>query len=316
MRGKIQKKIDALLSAVIIVILLPLFVVIIGQRMQLEELLYGNSQTEGIEGITGMDTESAEVNGAEFEEHLIGIVAKEISADAPEGAVLAQCVIARTNLYDAKEKGTAEPEAITVEEMKKLWGEQFEECYQYIKGCVARTKGEVLMWNEDYAYAAYHAVSAGSTRDMTELYREANMPYLKAQRCEADALAEEYLAVSYMEPEAFAEACNRLFADCGVCDVKEVVIETRDAAGYVTAMKVGEASCDGETFREGMGLKSACFSLTKVDGKVRIVTKGLGHGIGLSQNMAEVMAEEGSSYTEILTYFFPGTELCNVSDRK
>lgn len=340
MRGKIQKKIDALLSLIIIVILLPLFVVIIGQRMQLEELIYGNisprteetaaesgSSTEETETGSGTEvmesgssTEAAETasgrKAAEAEQQLVGIVAKEIGADAQEEALLAQCVIARTNLYDAKARNTAEPEALNVEEMRELWGEQFEECYQRIKMCIERTKGEVLMWDDNYAYAAYHAISAGSTRDMTELYSEAKMPYLKAQACEADVVAEGYLAVSYMEKEEFLEACNRLFADSDVQTVEDVVIETRDTAGYVTAMKVGAVACDGETFREGLGLKSACFSIAEVDGRVRIVTKGLGHGFGLSQNTANKMAEEGCSYTEILAYFFPGTELLSAPDRK
>lgn len=320
MRGKIQKKLDMLLSLVIIGILLPLFVVIIGQRMQLEELIYGDALSDTEEAVAENSIEAtgtvSNTKAAEAEQQLVGIVAKEIGADAHEEALLAQCVIARTNLYDAKARNTAEPEALDAEEMRALWGEQFEECYQRIERCIERTKGEVLMWDENYAYAAYHAISAGSTRDMTELYSEAKMPYLKAQACEADVVAEGYLAVSYMEKEEFVEECNRLFSDCGVRNIEDVVIETRDTAGYVTAMKVGTVACDGETFREELGLKSACFSIVEVDGRVRIVTKGLGHGFGLSQNMANKMAEEGSSYTEILTYFFPGTKLCNVSDRK
>lgn len=297
MRGRIQKKIDTLLSLIIIVILLPLFVVIIGWRMQLEELIYGNTQD-----VT--------------EEQLIGIVAKEISANAHEEALLAQCVIARTNLYDAKTRSTAEPEALNVEEMRALWGEQFKECYERLRLYIERTKGEVLMWDGDYIYAAYHAISAGSTRDMSELYSEAKMPYLKAQTCEADVVAEGYLSVSYLENEEFLERCNALFAESEAQNLEDVKIEARDTVGYVTSMKVGAVTCDGETFREGFELNSACFAITEIDGQVRIVTKGLGHGFGLSQNTANKMAGEGSSYREILAYFFPGTELCNVSDRK
>ena len=58
-----------------------------------------------------------------------------------------------------------------------------------------------------------------------------------------------------------------------------------------------------------MGWNSACFTVTEVDGEVRIVTKGLGHGFGLSQNEAEHMAGEGKTYEEILAYFYPGAEL-------
>lgn len=304
MRKKIQKKIDALLSFVIIVILLPLLVAIIGQRMQLEEIIYG-----GAENIEESGTE-------ELEKQLPALVAKEIRVDANREAILAQCVIARTNLYDAKARQVEEPETFRIEELQELWGENFAEYYGYLEECVAQTEGEVLLYQGEYIYAAYHAISAGSTRDMSELYSEAKMPYLKVQSCEKDAVAEGYLSVSYMEKQAFVEECNRLFPEGGVENVEDVQIESRDLAGYVTAIKVGKLSLDGEEFREAFGLNSACLAITEVDESVRIVTKGQGHGFGLSQNTANEMAEAGSSYQEILTYFFPGTERGNVSEGK
>ena len=314
MRRKIQKKLDMVLSLIIIVVLLPFFVATIGQRMELEELIYGKAGVAISEAETGIvETEvgigSAEINMEEIEQLLIGIVAKEISADAEEEAILAQCVIARTNLCDAREKHTKEPESLTAGEMQELWGEHFKECYSHIEACVKQTKGEVLCWEGDYAYAAYHAISAGSTRNMQTLYGDVRMPYLKAQECEADAVAEGYLAVSYWEKTAFVEECNRLFAESEVTAWEDVTIESRDEAGYVLAMKVGSVDCNGEAFREAFGLNSACFTIAEVDNKIRIVTKGLGHGFGLSQNTANEMAKNGSDYREILSYFFPGTTL-------
>lgn len=297
MRRNIYKKIDKLLSLVIICIFIPLFVAIIGQRMQLEELIHEENVTTGDE---------------EIEQRVIGIVAKEIGADAAEDAVLAQCVIARTNLCDAIEKQTDEPEGLSVEEMQNLWGAQFEECYKRLETCAMQTKGEVLRWEGDYAYAAYHAVSAGSTRNMEELYSDVQMPYLKAQDCAQDVLAEDYLEVTYWEKEEFIKKCRELFAESGAVDCGDVVIESRDAAGYVLAMQIGNVSCDGETFRTALGLPSACFTITEIDENIRIVTKGAGHGFGLSQNMAEEMAKDGCGYEEILTYFFPRTTIETV----
>lgn len=300
MRRNIIRKIDIFLTIAIIAILLPLFVATIGQRMQLEELIYG-------QGGASMDA---------IEEQLIGIVAKQISADAEREAILAQCVIARTTLCDAKEKHTSEPEGIGVDEMRSLWGEQFEVCYGQIESCVEQTKGEVLMWEDAYVYAPYHAISAGSTRNMSELYKDVQMPYLKMQSCEKDAVAKGYLTVSYWEKEEFVAECVRLFPESAVSTYEDVVIEKKDEAGYVLQVKVGATGCEGGTFREAFGLASAHFTITPVDDKVRIVTKGLGHGFGLSQNTANEMARQGDGYETILTYFFPGTEIKKLSDEK
>ena len=42
------------------------------------------------------------------------------------------------------------------------------------------------------------------------------------------------------------------------------------------------------------------------------VSGGFGHGVGMSQNGAMKMAENGKSYGEILKYFFPKSELVSM----
>ena len=42
---------------------------------------------------------------------------------------------------------------------------------------------------------------------------------------------------------------------------------------------------------------------------MRVVVKGKGHGIGMSQYAAGKQADEGKKYEDILKYFFPGTKL-------
>ena len=39
---------------------------------------------------------------------------------------------------------------------------------------------------------------------------------------------------------------------------------------------------------------------------------GFGHGVGMSQNAAGIMARDGFSAGEILSFFYPGCSLCNV----
>lgn len=300
-----KKKIDTLLSIVIITILLPLFITIICQRMHLEEVLYGELNVSG---------ESA--GTADIEEKVIGIAAKEIGAGSKEEAILAQCVIARTNLYDALARNTDEPAALTVDEMKELWGEDFEKIYQKFEDCAARTKDEVLVWNGGCIYAAYHALSAGQTRDMTEFSGDVKLPYLTEQECQADITAEGYLAVTYCEMDDFIRQCQEAFPEAGITELSQLTVVSRDAVGYVKELKVGSLTCMGEEFRSRMGWNSACFTVTEIDSEVRIVTKGLGHGFGLSQNQAEHMAGEGKTYEEILAYFYPGTELTTADTIK
>ena len=42
---------------------------------------------------------------------------------------------------------------------------------------------------------------------------------------------------------------------------------------------------------------------------ISFTVRGWGHGVGLSQWGADVMAREGKGYEEILAYYFPGTNI-------
>ena len=67
-------------------------------------------------------------------------------------------------------------------------------------------------------------------------------------------------------------------------------------------------------FRSCFGLNSSCFYLKEVEGQVRIVTKGLGHGLGLSQYGANELAKEGKSYQEILKYYYQEISIEEISE--
>ena len=56
-------------------------------------------------------------------------------------------------------------------------------------------------------------------------------------------------------------------------------------------------------------LKSSAFDVVVKDGKVLIDGAGWGHGVGLCQIGAAVMADKGYSYKEILGHYYPGSNL-------
>lgn len=311
-KKKTRRRTDILVSRLLILLLLPLICTVVMQQMQIDQLF------AGIE--SGMNQEN---KTSEYEEELLlCIVAKEIAVTAEPEAIRAQCVIARTNLYDAWEKGGEEPASFSLEELRQLWGENFTQYCEELEGYITSTESQVLAWEGKCIYAAYHAVSAGETRNMAELYPDVQMPYLVSVECHADARAAEYLSVYVWDREEFEKLCEEYFPEAfsetsgeeNAGDAPEDAIEklrilSRDSAGYVLEIALGEEQVEGETFRNAFGLPSSCFSVSADESKVRIVTKGSGHGLGLSQYTAEKMAAEGSTYEEILDKFYPGTEL-------
>lgn len=326
-----RKHAGSWLKGICLILLVPVFITTLMQRMRLENLIYGKEGAQEvlntIDSVEGVDGEvrqhlenrkdilsgQAEVSGGVSKEEdeatetkVLQIVAQEIGIDKSPETIKAQCVIARTNLYDAMQAGTREPENMMPDQQQKLWGDDFDKNYQKLKSCVEATAGEILSYDGTYIYAAYHAISSGRTRSMSELYEDVDMPYLVTAECHADTTAEGYLSVFYYEKEEYLEKCRAAYPDAKLTEPAQIEIVSRDAAEYVTKIKVAGETYDGEQFRHALELPSACFTITEMDDHVRIVARGMGHGFGLSQNTAEELAKEGYGYREILAYFYKG----------
>lgn len=235
-----------------------------------------------------------------LDEYGIGRMAKEIPASYEEEAIKVQAILVRTAVYkQLKEEGS---EAVLVDdfwtekEMKEEWGSRkFSEYYRKIENAWQETEGQVVMYGEELANTPFTRLTNGSTRDGREVLGNEDYPYLKIKECPLDIESKDQIRTVTTE------------------DMDAEIKET-DTAGYVTSVRVGEETMSGEEFREKYKLDSSCFILQKYDGKMRITTRGVGHGLGLSQYTANEMAKEEKTTEEILQYFFEGTEIREVAE--
>lgn len=254
------------------------------------------------------------------EQDLEALVAEILPAQMPvqyeEEALKAQAVVIRTNLlrqamdyYGSGTPGEA-AQAVREEELEQLgfsfysreeqiriWGlekwEQYEDkCRQAAEG----TAGQVLSLGGDAGLpedVPYHAVSAGRTRAGEAL----GEPYswLTPVECPDDLHASEYLKIQTLELETVPE------------------ILSRDEAGYALEVRLDGETLSGEEFRSLYGLNSSNFSAQRWEEGVRITTKGLGHGLGMSLYQANLLALDGKQYQEILQYFYKNAACISFS---
>ena len=249
----------------------------------------------------------------DVEEYLVGIVAHEIPISYETEALKAQAVIARTNLMAALEQGTELPESLSREKLMELWGEEsFTENYSRLSEAVAATAGVVMTYQGSYPYAAFHAVSAGSTRNAEEALGNTEMPWLAGVDSSMDIPSEDYLTVIFLEKQEFLQRLRTAFGELPLTEdapLEGFVIAARDSTDYAVQITMGEVTVTGEEVRTALSLSSACFYIKEVEGQIRIVTKGLGHGLGMSQYGANVLAKDGSDYRTILNYYFKNIEI-------
>ncbi len=298
-----KEKIKTFLFICVIVVAIPYIATLLFQG---EETSLSQKDVEKIKlSNTSADAKTKEID---VEEYVKGVVVKQISLESEEETLKAQAVIARTMIVKAQREQKKLPDSMDAQELLKLFEKKgFEEKYHLLEQAVAATKGEILTWQEKSAEVAYHAVSAGRTRDsQTALGRE-DIPYLKAVDSMTDISSPDYLKVIFMEKEELAQKLQA--ADNALALSPEEIpamiqITGRDDSGYVTQIQIGNITLSGEQFRQYVGLNSACFYIKEVEGQVRILTKGLGHGLGMSQYGANDMAKQGKTYKEILTYYY------------
>ena len=234
--------------------------------------------------MNGKDVETNQ-NSA-LDEYCIGILAKEVSSDYEDEMLKAQAVMVRTTVYGQITE--LDKELLKKPDLDAAW-------YQRLKTVWEETEGQVVMYNGALALLPFHQLSNGKTRDGQEVLGSEEYSYLQIKECPKDIGADAQMQTL-------------------VIPVSGAEVLSLDSAGYVIEVKVGEETCSGDSFRDTYDLASSCFELQSFEDKTRVITKGVGHGLGLSQYTANEMAKEGKTYQEILQHFFAGIEIREVAE--
>ncbi|MFQ7156171.1 MAG: SpoIID/LytB domain-containing protein [Merdimonas faecis] len=249
--------------------------------------------------MSGEEAEEGQVIEMALEDYGIGVMAKEIPADYEKEALKAQAVLVRTDIYRQIQTG-GNKEAVqgnfwNREEMQEAWGGKDGIYYRKFQDAWQETEGQILTWQGQPAYVPFFRLSIGCTRDGKEVLGNEDCPYLQIRECPDDVEAQEQLQTVEV-------------------DDMDAEVTALDTAGYVTNVRVGQENMSGEEFRKKYELASSCFTLQRYNGKMRITTRGVGHGLGMSQYSAHRMAKDGQTYDEILNYFFEGCEQKEVAE--
>ena len=260
-------------------------------------------------------------------DYLPGVVAAEMPASFASDALRAQAVAARTyTLYQKRHRRERHPEADVCDDpgccqawldaagRAALWGEGAPRWEQAIAAAVKDTDGLVLTWEGEPILACFHASSAGSTESSAALWGRA-LPYLVCvQSPETAADVPGFVSIAEVTAEELRRAVRAL-APSAALDVPPdswLGEHVLDAGGRVERLTVGGAEISGEALRRAFALRSTAYRLEWTGQAFRFTVEGNGHGVGLSQYGANVMAGEGYAWREILAHYYPGAVLSRL----
>lgn len=244
------------------------------------------------------------VNGADMvtfnrrmnpETILPSILESQISGDYRLETLEAQAVIARSNFYRKLQNSdnffTAYEDMVkNIMGRTKLWEVPDEKFHKAVRN----TSGQILTFQGELKQIPYHEISSGQTRDGETAFHNADYAYLKSVDSSQDKDSAEYLNSTYISAQQLPE---------------ELKVQERDENGYVVSLQADKNILEAESFVIGMGIRSADFTIQKMEDKVRFVSRGKGHGIGFSQYGGNELAKEGKSWQEILNTYFPLMEI-------
>lgn len=239
-------------------------------------------------------------------EYLVGVLAAQIPADYEMEALKAQAVLIRTEYFFYG--GEKLQNSLSVSELKKLWGENYESNYKRLEQAVTDTGLEVMWYKQKLVKPYFHAISAGATRQGEELFTEGDYTYLRSASCEKDKQADNYVTIRSCSAKELQRILEQYYGGAGIDQLNqpESLFQDMqlDQAGYVVTLEVAGKQISGETCREQFALPSSCMQIEAWEDGVRFVCKGMGHGIGMSLYTANELAKEKKDYKEILFYFF------------
>lgn len=269
------------------------------------------------------------INDIPIEDYVKGVVAAEMPAEFNTEALKAQAVAVRTFTLAHMEEfdGAKCSEAkggdlcdsshcqvyVQKEEKLKQWIEAKRDQYwEKIEGAVNSTKGQILTYDNKLVMSPYYfASSSGKTENSEEVFNDSE-PYLVSVNSPGEESAPKYKTSVTYSYKDFLKIVNNAYNNAKLTENKlknQVKIMKRTkGAGSVLEIKLGNVTISGTKFRTMCKLNSTNFSITF--GKSVIINCiGYGHDVGMSQYGANVMAQKGENYVNILKHYYKGIEV-------
>ena len=256
------------------------------------------------------------INQVELEEYVKGVVPSEVSSSWHPEMLKAQAVAARTYaLYQQMLSATREYDVAASIQDQVYRGRQGID--ERIEQAVESTKGLVITHQDAPIYAAFSSTAAGLTEDSMVVWSK-DLPYLKGVECPFDLESPHYQWKASFKLEALEQNLRQQGFAVGTIATFTPLVYSR--AGRVATIRIlhskGELILRGEDLRKVVGytvVPSTQFTIESFGPDIVLAGYGAGHAVGLCQWGAKALAELGYSFSSILRYYYPGTELQNAS---
>ncbi|MEI6790130.1 MAG: SpoIID/LytB domain-containing protein [Myxococcaceae bacterium] len=238
-----------------------------------------------------------------MESYITGVISSELPMSWPLEVLKAQAVAARTYaIWQMYKKEHLESSVMD----QVYFGVQRE--HKLARQAVEETAAQVLTYEAKPAHTYFHACCGGHTASSEEVFGSKE-PYLAGVSCPYCHNAPIYkwtygLSRKELDQKLGVKVSNlESTGETASGRVKSFKFKSKPA---LTDMKSGD-------FRKTLGYNVFRSTLITKESlgssKAEFFGRGHGHGVGMCQWGALEMAKKGKTFEEILTFYYPGTEI-------
>ncbi len=265
------------------------------------------------------DNKTGQKKNIKIEEYIQGVVAAEMDTKWPVNALAAQAILARTftmeNIKAGRVKQLHGTDASTsVEEFQAYDPSRIND---NVRQAVERTRGEVVTHGDNFIHAWFSACDGGiaATAEEGLAYTKEPTPYVKGgvqDGCLSITEPKNKAWESRIPLDQVRTAVQKASGkDPG--PITSASIVKKGPSGRAEQIKIGNATVGGPALRLALGsekVRSTLLSDIRVEGGQLVITgKGFGHGVGMCQWGARLMAEQGKSPEDIINFYFKDIQI-------
>lgn len=253
------------------------------------------------------------VNRIDVEDYLYGVLYHEVGSWWPMESLKAQAIAARTYALHQKQFTAARKFDVYNNQSSQMYGGADSERTRSNEA-VDSTRGLVLTYDGRIFPAYYHATCGGVTRSASELWKVDLPPLRGGVRCEYCWFSPHFSWHAKIGVREIESALGKQGVHVG--SIRELEVVDRSPTGRVLTARVGgtegERIISAKDLRLWVGstvVRSENFEVHARRGKIVFEGKGWGHGVGMCQWGALGQSLIGRKYNEILSFYYPGSEI-------
>ena len=276
------------------------------------------------------------INTIDLEEYLCSVISSEMNANSPIELLKAHAVISRSWAIRAMQKPNHEGFDVCADDHCQRY-EGLRRMNERAVEAVRATAGQVLMYENEICDCRYYKCCGGKTEIWRTCWEDIDVPYIQSVTCDYcksplpkvlrlvlndyDQETKDFRdwKVSYTAEELSEIIRTKSGMDFG--EIVDLIPLHRGASGRIDRLKiVGTKHTEviGKELKIRLWLSRSCLysSWFEVEKSIQnsvvsfqLSGHGWGHGAGLCQIGAAVMASEGIKYQDILAYYYVGSRL-------